>query len=216
MTCSDAGMPCAGSITGEGAPLPACSELDFPKANSTLPRDESTAPASGAAAAQEICWLNDAEKRAWLAFWAASRLVDDEIDRDLRVRSGLSHGDYQILAILSGMPGRQLRMAVLADLVYVSRSRLTYQVTQLVKGGILRREDCSSDKRGAIAVLTDHGMDVLREAAPGHVACVRRAFFDALAPVQIAVVGDALGAVVARALEDPARRELARLWDAAV
>ena len=140
-------------------------------------------------------WLSPAETRAWLAFWWAMQLVDATVDRDLQGRSGLSHGEYQILATLSIAPERRLRMGALAEVVVVSRSRLTYQVTHLEKAGLVRREDDLGDKRGTVCVLTERGMGELRAAAPGHVACVRRVFFDVLTPEQVAVLGDALGAV---------------------
>ena len=160
----------------------------------------------------EPTWLDAREMRAWLAFWGAMRLVNDAIDRDLRARSGLGHSEYQMLAMLSSAPDRRLRMSALADVVFVSRSRLTYQITQLEKSGLVRREERPSDKRGSFAVLTEKGMEVLRSAAPGHVACVRQVFFDALTPEQVAVLGDALTAVVERQLEDPERKAIAEIW----
>ncbi len=151
----------------------------------------------------ETEWLSETEMRAWLGFWRAMRVVDDAIDRDLRSRMGLSHGEYQILAMLSASPERSLRMSTLANMVLVTRSRLTYQVTQLEKTGFVRREECPSDKRGAIAVLTDKGMNELHRAAPGHVECVRRVFFDALTPEQVVVLGDALTSIADRQLQHP-------------
>ncbi len=159
-------------------------------------------------------WLSAPEMRAWLAFWGATRLVDDALDRDLEEQSGLSHGDYQILAMLSAVPEHRLRMSTLAEVVLVSRSRLTYQVTQLEQAGLVRREECLTDRRGAVAVLTERGYEVLRTAAPGHVASVRRVFFDALTPEQVAVLGDALTTIVGRLLEGSELQTIAELWEA--
>ncbi|HZS92780.1 MAG TPA: hypothetical protein VFE42_35490 [Chloroflexota bacterium] len=78
----------------------------------------------------------------------------------------------------------------------------------------MRREECPNDKRGAVAILTPRGEEVLRTTAPGHVACVRRSFFDALRPEQVDVLGDALTAVMDRLLREPERRMLAELWAA--
>ncbi|MGO4423718.1 MarR family winged helix-turn-helix transcriptional regulator, partial [Streptomyces sp. MCAF7] len=58
------------------------------------------------------------------------------------------------------------------------------------KNGWVRREDCTSDKRGQNAVLTDEGFEVLKKAAPGHVEAVRAAIFDRLTPEQIGQFGD--------------------------
>ncbi len=163
---------------------------------------------------QATHWLSADEMRAWLAFWEATRLVDDALERDLQQHSGLSHGEYQILAMLSQAPEQRLRMSALADVVLVSRSRLTYQVTQLEKAGLVRRVECLSDKRGAVAELTGQGMAVLRTAAPGHVAAVRRVFFDRLTPAQVTALGDALAAIVSGPFEGSERRTIAELWPA--
>jgi DNA-binding MarR family transcriptional regulator len=140
--------------------------------------------------------LTPAELRTWMRFWGAMHVVDDALDRDLRAESDLSHNDYQILAMLSNAPERRLRMSELANLVFGSRSRLTYQVTQLERAGLVQREDCPTDKRGAVARLTDRGFEVLQAAAPGHLASVRRIFFDRLTSEQVAVLGEALQIVI--------------------
>ena len=157
-------------------------------------------------------WLTAAEKRAWLGLCGSMRLIDEAIDDDLHIGDALSHSDYQILAMLSAAPEHRLRMSTLAEVVFVSRSRLTYQVTQLEQRGLVRREDFPSDRRGQVAVLTGAGLAVLQAAAPGHVASVRRVFFDLLTEEQVAVLGDAFSAIIARALKDRERELLAALW----
>jgi hypothetical protein len=44
---------------------------------------------------------------------------------------------------------------------------------------------------------------------------VRRVFFNVLAPEQVAVLNDALTAIVGRLPEDPERRIIAEMWAAA-
>jgi DNA-binding MarR family transcriptional regulator len=53
------------------------------------------------------------------------------------------------------------------------------------KRGLVAREDCASDGRGAFVVLTDAGRRALEEAAPNHVASVRAHFIDLLTADQI-------------------------------
>lgn len=160
----------------------------------------------------ETHWLSKPELRAWLAFWGATHLVGGVIERDLQNRRGLSHGDYQILAMLSGAPDCRLRMSALAEVVFVSRSRLTYQVTQLERARLLRRENFPNDKRGLVAVLTEEGMETLRETAPGHVAIIRKAFFDVLTPEQVVTLGDAFTAIMDGLPDDDQHRTFADLW----
>ena len=61
----------------------------------------------------------------------------------------------------------------------------------------MRREDCESDRRGQLAVLTDRGMQALADAAPGHVAAVREHMLDRLTPAQIEQLTTITGAIVA-------------------
>ncbi|MEU4335481.1 MarR family transcriptional regulator [Micromonospora lupini] len=130
-------------------------------------------------------WLNPDEQRTWRAYLAASRALMDTLDRELQRDAGMPHAYYEILVRLSETPGRQLRMSDLAEAAGSSRSRLSHAVARLEAAGWVRREDCPTDRRGQIAVLTDDGFATLAAAAPGHVEGVRRHLFDALSPAQV-------------------------------
>ena len=51
--------------------------------------------------------------------------------------------------------------------------------------GLVAKEQCDSDRRGAYVVVTTHGRSEIEAAAPGHVAAVRRLFVDRLTPDQL-------------------------------
>ncbi|GAA4616157.1 MarR family transcriptional regulator [Actinoallomurus liliacearum] len=137
----------------------------------------------------ETRWLSPDEQRTWRAYLTAHRLLLDEIDAQLRRDSGIPHAYYEILVRLSETPGRTLRMSVLAEGTRVSASRLSHAITRLEERGWVRREDCPTDRRGQLAVLTDDGFAALAAAAPGHVEAVRRALFDALDAEQVQSLG---------------------------
>ncbi|MDG4759193.1 MarR family transcriptional regulator [Micromonospora sp. WMMD710] len=130
-------------------------------------------------------WLDPDEQRTWRAYLAASRALMDTLDRELQRDAGMPHAYYEILVRLSETPGRQLRMSDLAQAAGSSRSRLSHAVARLEAAGWVRREECPTDRRGQIAVLTDEGFATLAAAAPGHVEGVRRHLFDALSPAQV-------------------------------
>jgi DNA-binding MarR family transcriptional regulator len=54
--------------------------------------------------------------------------------------------------------------------------------------GLVAREECTTDKRGAFVVLTDAGRDAIDKAAPSHVALVRQLVFDGLSEEQVAML----------------------------
>ncbi|MER5211208.1 MarR family transcriptional regulator [Streptomyces sp. NPDC002838] len=130
-------------------------------------------------------WLTPKEQRAWRAYIAATHLLEDALDRQLQQDAGMPHLYYSILATLSEAPERRLRMTDLAEQLKITRSRLTYGVTRLEKDGLVRRESCRWDKRGSLAILTDEGMTILEQAAPGHVEKVRASLFDHLTEEQV-------------------------------
>lgn len=140
-------------------------------------------------------WLDDEERRAWLAYIDASRLLDDYLDRQLLRDAGMPHAYYALLSRLSVAPDRSMRMTDLAEHLKITRSRLSHTLARLEESGWVRRQGHPTDKRGQLAVLTDHGFEVLSAAAPGHLAAVRRALFDHLTPRQVrqlAEIGEAI------------------------
>ncbi|GAB7186327.1 MarR family transcriptional regulator [Kitasatospora sp. Ki12] len=143
-------------------------------------------------------WLDQDEMAAWRGFVVASNLLNRRLERQLKEDSGLSHQQYEILVHLSAAPGDSLRMTELADKLVTSKSGLTYQVTQLERMGLVARRSCPSDVRGVFAELTDQGREMLRQAAPGHVALVRELLIDVLTREQLAVLAESLGTVSAR------------------
>lgn len=134
----------------------------------------------------DVQWLSNHEQEAWRLFLRFYRLFSDRLDDDLRPY-GFDEADYEILALLSEAPDRQLRMSDLAEIAVSPRSRLTYRITQLVQRGLVERIKCETDGRGSFAHLTEPGMETVRRLAPVHVEGVRRFLFDQLEDGELAV-----------------------------
>lgn len=134
-------------------------------------------------------WLSDDEQCAWRSWVAAYLLVPDRLGRDLQEQAGLTFADYEILVRLSETPDRRMRMSDLAGLTLSSRSRLSHQIDRMQKAGYVDRQECTDDRRGYFAVLTDKGWDALVEAAPVHVESVRKRLLDTLTPEEFAELG---------------------------
>ncbi|WP_327140526.1 MarR family winged helix-turn-helix transcriptional regulator [Nocardia sp. NBC_01327] len=146
-------------------------------------------------------WLDGEERRAWLAFVTTATLLNRRLDQQLEHDAGLSHPQYEILVRLADAPGNELRMSELATAMFNSKSKLSYQIDQLEKAGLVRRRSCPTDMRAVYAVLTDAGRDKLEQAAPGHVAAVRELFIDVLTPAQLTAIADGLGRITQRLRE---------------
>jgi DNA-binding MarR family transcriptional regulator len=112
-------------------------------------------------------------------------LLDLQLTRDLARDSGLSEADYDVLSNVSEAAGHSLRLGDLAAHMLWSKSRLSHHVTRMERRGLVAREDCPSDGRGAVLTLTEAGWQAIRDAAPEHVESVRKHFLDLLTAEQV-------------------------------
>ena len=149
----------------------------------------------------DVTWLDAHQQRTWRAFLVGTTLLMDRLDRELRERHRLSLPEYEILVRLSEADGNRLRMAMLADSVSHSRSRVTHTVTRMELAGLVARDACLSDGRGVEAVLTEQGRAALQDAAPTHVAGVRRFLVDLADGEDLEAVGRVFDAVTDRLIE---------------
>jgi DNA-binding MarR family transcriptional regulator len=133
----------------------------------------------------EARWLTDEEQRAWRSLMTLQDGLSEFLDRQLRTRCGLSTADYQVLAHLSEAPEGRLRPFELGELLRWEKSRLSQHLSRMEKRDLVTRERCLTDQRGAVIVLTVRGEELIRAAAPRHVADVREAFIDQLTAAEL-------------------------------
>lgn len=129
--------------------------------------------------------LDSTETRIWLGYRRMRALLDLRVSRETMRDSGLSEADYDVLANLAAGPGHRCRINELAGTMVWSKSRLSHQLSRMRQRGLVAREECADDARGAVIVLTDAGRAAIEAATPSHVASVRRNFFDLLSPEQL-------------------------------
>ncbi|MFD8544597.1 MarR family winged helix-turn-helix transcriptional regulator [Streptomyces sp. NPDC059649] len=134
---------------------------------------------------QEPRWLDDEEDQAWIALSSVLMRLPAALDAQLRRDAGLSHFEYQVMAGLSMVPDRTLRMSELAAFVEGSLPRLSQVVGRLEKRGWVHRSPDPTDGRYTVATLNDEGYDKVVATAPGHVEAVRSYVFGALTRAQV-------------------------------
>jgi DNA-binding MarR family transcriptional regulator len=130
-----------------------------------------------------------------LAIWRSWIDTTEELRRILSAElqeSGLSAADYQVLLALREADGRRLRSSVLAASIGWERSRLSHHLGRMERRGLIQRDDCATDSRGAEVSITDSGANLFQRATVPHLRSVKRYFADALTPGQL----DALAAIL--------------------
>jgi DNA-binding MarR family transcriptional regulator len=118
------------------------------------------------------------ELGAWRGLLRVHASLVRALDAELEAQHGLPISSYEVLIHLGDAPEGKMRMRDLADAALLSRSGLTRLVDRLERDGLICRASCPSDARGAFAVITDDGRELLRRARPAHRGDVRRRFLD--------------------------------------
>jgi DNA-binding MarR family transcriptional regulator len=132
----------------------------------------------------------------WRAFIQAHALLSRRLDDELRAEQAMSLAEYDALVQLAVAPDRRLRMNQLADRVLLSRSGVTRLVDRLVADGLVSRSPCTTDARGAEAVLTRAGVARLRAASTTHLRGVERYFIEPLSSAERTALGRSLSSVI--------------------
>jgi DNA-binding MarR family transcriptional regulator len=94
----------------------------------------------------------------------------------MRAEHGLTINEFEVLLLLGRAPDRSLRRIDLSNQVLLSPSGITRMLDRLGSEGWVEKGKCSGDARVTYAVLTDAGMEKLRQAHPVQHAAVERLF----------------------------------------
>jgi DNA-binding MarR family transcriptional regulator len=151
---------------------------------------------------EDVRWLDTDQQKSWRAYIMGTELLQHRLDRELREEHDISFSEYEILVRLSEAEDGRMRMAILADAMSHSRSRVTHTIARMERADLVTREASRADGRGVEAVMTDEGRRVLVAAAPTHVRGVREHLVDLASPQDFAALGRIFDEVSERLLRD--------------
>jgi len=130
-------------------------------------------------------WLTEDEQRAWRGLLQMTAQLNARLNRQLQQDYGLSLADYDVLVVLSEAPAGRRRVFEIADTLAWEQSRVSHHLARMQRRGLVAREECPADARGAFVVLTETGRAAIERAAPAHVETVRELVFDGLSRDQL-------------------------------
>ncbi|MCW2567510.1 MAG: MarR family transcriptional regulator [Mycobacterium sp.] len=136
----------------------------------------------------ETRWLDESQQQAWRGYLRMQSRLSARLNRQLQTDSDLSLADFDVLVALTDQPEDRLRVSELARVLQWEKSRLSHHVGRMERRGLVVRQECADDGRGAFVVLTPEGRRAIEAAAPPHVEAVRRLVFDDLTPQQVATM----------------------------
>jgi len=140
--------------------------------------------------------LSEQHLSAWRAFLKAHATIIDQIERDLMAAKRPPLSTYDVLIELYEAPEHRLRMHELAERVVLSRSGLTRLVDRLEAEGLLTRDRCGTDRRGAYAVITEQGIEALQQTWPIYAKGIAEYFAQWLTLEEAQLLESALGRIL--------------------
>jgi DNA-binding MarR family transcriptional regulator len=121
---------------------------------------------------------SDAKGRAWARLFVTVELLVDSVERALKAAKLPPLAWYDLLWTLESAEDGRLRMSDLADRVLLSRDNVTRLADRMEKEGLIARERCEEDKRGAYCVLTTAGRALRRRMWPVYKGRIDECFGD--------------------------------------
>ena len=151
-------------------------------------------------------WLTEDEQQAWRGLVQMTAQLNARMNRQLQDEAGISLADYEVLVELSEAPQGRRRVFELASALAWEQSRVSHQLARMQRRGLIARQECPADARGAFVVLTETGRAAIEQAAPAHVETVRQLVFDGLSPDQLAALTAVSSSVLDRLQATPPAR----------
>src|SRR5690348_4248238 len=118
---------------------------------------------------ETVRWLTPEEQHAWRSFIRLHDRLWGRLSRRLQAESHVSSADFAVLVELSEAPDGRRRILGLARVLEWEKSRMSHHIARMVKRGLVVRDECPDDGRGAFVVITDAGREMIEAAAPRHV-----------------------------------------------
>ncbi|MFE5812390.1 MarR family winged helix-turn-helix transcriptional regulator [Streptomyces sp. NPDC056479] len=146
----------------------------------------------------ETRWLTPEEQRAWRGFVRLHERLVGRLGRLLQSESNVSPADFAVLVHLTDAPDGRQRYQDLARALEWEKSRMSHHIARMAGRGLVVREECAEDGRGAFVVITDAGRETIEAAAPRHVEAVRELFIDHVTPAELRVLAEISERVVGK------------------
>jgi DNA-binding MarR family transcriptional regulator len=133
--------------------------------------------------------LSDRQAAAWASYQRMRMRLTERLNRELARTTGLSEADFEILCALIDAPEEPVRALALRCGLEWEKSRLSHQLRRMEVRGLVTREQCAEDNRGAVIRVTGAGRTLATEARRHYERAVRRYVADVLTAEQLQALG---------------------------
>ena len=149
------------------------------------------------------------ERAAWRALMGMAFQLTGQLGQALNEATSISYQDYLVLAVLREQGGRARPVDLGRELGW-EKSRLSHHVARMLERGLVRRESLTTDKRGALVVVTSKGRRAAEGAASVHDGVIRQRFLELVTERELATIRRVAERVLASLPDAPPERTVRR------
>jgi DNA-binding MarR family transcriptional regulator len=146
--------------------------------------------------------LEGSQLAAWRQLQLMHFQLTAKLNRELAGQTGLSYPDFLVLAVVRDRPEGRMRAFELGNELGWEKSRVSHHVARMGERGLVKRERCATDQRGAFVVITTKGRKAIEAALPVHVGNVRRHFLDLVTDAELRTLSTVAGRVLGKLAEN--------------
>src|SRR5579859_5338621 len=130
--------------------------------------------------------------KLWEGLTRAHNLMAAALEKDMLPGAGIPLGWFEVLNHLTRAPGGLLRFQELAKESGITDSGASRRLDQMIKAGLIERQECPTDRRGAFAHITAKGKAAHKRAHAVYMRSLERNLGSVLSPSEAASLRAAL------------------------
>jgi len=120
--------------------------------------------------------------RLWEGLTRAHNVMIAALEKDMLPEAGVALGWFEVLNYLTRAPGGLLRFQELAKVAGITDSGASRRLDHMIKAGLIERQECPTDRRGAFAHITAKGKAAHKRAHTVYMRSLERNLGSALSP----------------------------------
>lgn len=120
--------------------------------------------------------------RLWEGLTRAHNVMTAALEKDMFPGAGVALGWFEVLNYLTRAPGGLLRFQELAKVAGITDSGASRRLDQMIKAGLIERQECPTDRRGAFAHITAKGKAAHKRAHTVYMRSLERNLGSVLSP----------------------------------
>jgi len=140
---------------------------------------------------------------AWARLLRAQQVLLDRVEADLKAAGLPPLGWYDVLLELNRVETGRLRQFEICEKVLLSKYNLSRLLDRLEQEGLVKRQPCKEDARGAVVSITAAGRELRKKMWPVYERAIQQHFARVLSAQEAEQLAQVMGRLLAEPAQNP-------------